>query len=138
MNALHFVCLLLPLPGQTPPAAEKDSHEALVAEMIQALGKTIDLLETVKDKKTAAEARPRLREAGQGMRALQQRSAKLGKPSPEKEEELKKKYEDKLKALFKRLTEQVTRVAKVEGGKEALQELSRGQNGPAKDKAEKK
>jgi hypothetical protein len=124
MNALHFVCLLLPLPSQTPPAPEKDSHEALVAEMIQALGKAADVLETVKDKKTAAEARPRLREVGQSMQGLKKRSDKLGKPSPEKEAELKKKYKDKLEAQVKRLTEQAIRVGKVEGGKEALQELS--------------
>ena len=127
---MPLVCAALLVWTSSVSARENDTHESLTKELIQSIKGISDILATVKDKPTADEARPKLRAAVKTMADLKLRSEKLGKPTKEQEEELKKKYSKMLEEQVKRLTDQAVRLQNVEGGKELLKELEVLGKGP--------
>jgi hypothetical protein len=120
-NAVVLGCALVLLGGSR--ALAEDTHESLTEEMLKTMDKANGILVTIKDKKTAEDARPKLREVGKTMQDLKKRADKLGKPPQKVEEQLTKKYKAKIEEAVKKMVTEANRVKDVEGGEAALKEL---------------
>jgi hypothetical protein len=106
-----------------PAVRAADSWEKVLNDRIAFLKETTEILKTVKDKKTAKAARPKLKKMGKKYAELARRSQKLTKPSQEEGRALQKKYQKKITAATAALKKETGRVKEVPGGKEALAEL---------------
>ena len=105
-------------------ASAQDTLDSLTQDMLKQLSKTVDVLATIKDKTTAAEATPRLRDIAKNMVELKQKAEKL-KPSKQEQEALEKKYKTQVDTIIRKMLAEVVRLQKVEGAAEALKELDK-------------
>jgi hypothetical protein len=95
-------------------ACAADTHESLIREVIAAIKEGTGVLKTVKDDKTAKEATPKVAKVVEHLRDIKKRMEKIGKPTPEQQEELKKKFPER-DLSFKEFSEELKRVEKVPG-----------------------
>ena len=102
----------------------QDTYEKVLDEMIPAFTKFGDTLATIKDKKTADDAKPKLKEVAKTLGDLKERADKLGEPKGKDKEDLEKKYKDKLQEAAKKMTTEMIRISQLDGGMEIVKELS--------------
>lgn len=76
-----------------------DKYESAMEDQIGYMKEMNSILASVKDDASAEAARPRIEAVVEKMNALAERMQKIGKPSKEREAELKKKYEAQLKEV---------------------------------------
>ena len=100
-----------------------DTTESLMKEFITALTDAGNLLGDIKDEATAKAAKPKLKKAGDQMRAIQQKFEKVARPDAAKEAELKKKYQPELKEALRKFIKEAVRLGETAWGKEAIKEM---------------
>lgn len=90
-------------------------------ESFETIGAT---LKKIDDEASAVAAKPALRKSAEAFLAARARAAKL--PPPEKEEKvrLEKQYKPKLDEAMKKMLAEARRVNLIDGGKDALKEIS--------------
>lgn len=72
------------------------THDSVMEDSVTVMEDLAKVMATVKDEASAAAAKPKLKELSDKMKTLKAESDKMAKPSKEKEDELKKKYEDRM------------------------------------------
>jgi len=80
-----------------------ERYEQVIEEEVALLNELASVLETVKDKKTAEAAEPKVEAIGKKFNDLRERAGKLGKLSRAKYEGVEKKYRPEWDAAMKRL-----------------------------------
>lgn len=73
-----------------------DSHDKVTADTLDIITDMNDVLDDVTDKASAEAAKPKLEAIGERMKDVKARADKLGEPSPEQQEQLKTKYEERM------------------------------------------
>jgi hypothetical protein len=106
----------------TSQGQEKDTFDSLARAIVKELSKVADALASITDKKTAEAAKPKLIEVGKTMQDLHARVEKLGKPSKEEEQAIKKYQEEALK-IASRIQAESVRVLDIDGAAAVLKEL---------------
>lgn len=101
----------------------KDTFESVVTDMMASLKKGTDTLKSVKDEKSAKDAKPALTKVGEDMQKLSARAQKLGKPTKEQEDALEKKFKGQMETHVKDFQSEAARVAKEPWGKDLLKAL---------------
>ncbi len=104
-------------------ARGEDTFESLGETMIKTLKKTVAILGAVKDKQTADDALPKLKEAGITFNALRARLGKLGAPSEEQKKVFQEKFQPQLIVVFGDLQKETARLDKVDDAKDIVKEL---------------
>jgi hypothetical protein len=121
---LVFLCAGTGNAGPT----KASTYETVTKAMLKALSDLSDVLETVKDKETAKAAAPKIDKIADRFEALAKEAKKLGKPSKEEEEKLKK-YEDDAKKQAQRMAVALVPAVTKSGGdpdfKKALDHLNK-------------
>lgn len=79
------------------------THDSVMEESVSSMEEMVAIMKTIKDKPSAEAAKPKLEALGDRMKELKAEADKLGKPSKEKEAELKKKYDDRMQKVFAEL-----------------------------------
>jgi hypothetical protein len=87
-----------------------DTHESLTREALDQMKEFVSIMDNVKDEASAQEAKPKLEALVTRMKELKKRADKLGKPSKEEDERLKKKYESEYKEVFPKLLQAAAKV----------------------------
>jgi len=119
MIAAVFACLW------AAPVRAEDSHESVAEDAIKALGTFNDILATIKDKASADDAKPKLKDAGGKLADLKVRFDKLGEPKGGQKEELDKKFKPKMEEVTKKLQNEMIRIAtQIEGGQDILKDIT--------------
>jgi hypothetical protein len=131
---------LLGLTGLAAGAQDAGSrYEAVVKDVLAATEKMTAVLVAVKDAASASEARPALKKAVADFVAVRKRAEALEQPSQEERDRIDKAYRKKLAEAVTNLRTEISRVGRVAGGREALQELSPLEDlRPARPSGEKK
>lgn len=112
--------------------------DKIAEDIIASFNKTADVLEKVKDKKSAEEARAKLREVAGKLKELSVHDSAFEKLDKSKQDELEKKFKSKIDAAIGRMGKEAVRVSSVEGGKELLRELDVAFGKKGSPKEEKK
>lgn len=86
------------------------THESMAEETAQTLEDLTATLTSITDEASANAAKGKLKELAARFRELQQQKKNLGDASQEKEDELKKKYEDRLTKATKGMLTESTRI----------------------------
>jgi hypothetical protein len=98
---LTALCLALATGCDRAPTPDSVMEDSVT--VMEDLSKT---LATVKDEASANAAKPKIKELSDKMKTLKEQADKMPKPAKEKEEELKKKYEDRMtKAMMSMVSE---------------------------------
>lgn len=106
-------------------ASAQDSYEKVLDEMLPAFNQLGETLEKIKDKKSADEAKPAVKNLADQLVKLKARADALGEPKGEKKEELEKKYKGKLETAAKKMSTEIVRIAsQVEDGKAIVKDIS--------------
>jgi len=113
------------------------SHEAVVKDMLAALGQATKILEGVNDEPSAVAARPELKKVGQHLAELRKQARGLKQPTKKEKDRLEQDYRDKFEDALKKLRLESVRVKAIPGGPEALKEIAVEQEKLDKDKKDK-
>jgi hypothetical protein len=100
------------------------SFEEVLKDMLGTMDKLSSTLAAIKDEAGAKAAVPELRSSADLWVKLRDKAEAMKPPSPEEKERLEKEYKAKMIAAQKKLFGEIDRVKTVEGGKEALKEIS--------------
>ena len=103
-------------------APAQQDLDAITKALIKNLNETVKVLGGVKDKSTADEALPKLRDIAKTMQALKKKAEAL-KPSADEKEQMEKKYKPEIDGLLKKVLGEALRLSKVEGAEAVLKEL---------------
>lgn len=106
-----------------------DKHEVVIKDTIQAMNDMADIVDTIKDEASAKAAEPKLKAVADRLQEIKKRADAMEKPSAEKEEALKKKYEGELKAGMGRMMGAAMKAASVPGAQQAVQDAFKGLQG---------
>lgn len=103
----------------------RTSHDSLAGSLVSELEAMADTMDSIKDIDSAKAAVPRLERQGDRMVELVRKGSELEKSDPltkEEEQALKEKYDDRIKAASKRLSEARRRIRDIPGAGEVLAE----------------
>jgi hypothetical protein len=103
---------------------EEASHEAVLKNMLAALGQAAKILEGITDEPSALAARPDLKKVGQRLGALRKQARALKQPDKKEKDRLDREYRDKFDDALKKLRIQSIRVKAIPGGPETLKEIA--------------
>ncbi len=98
LGAVAVLCLSLPACG-----GASDEHEAAIQEAMSFMNEMAITMEGVSDKASLEAAVPKLKEIAARGEALKVKMKAMGDPKPEREKDLKAKYEPQMKALQERM-----------------------------------
>lgn len=70
------------------------THESVMEQQVTTMEDVAKLLTTVTDEASANSAKPKLKELSEKLKAVKAEADKIAKPTKEKEDELRKKYEE--------------------------------------------
>src|SRR5262245_16974452 len=99
--------------GSVVTAPEKPRFKQLedvMQDTLQGMTDLAELLKTIKDKDSFARAKAPLEKLRRRLQGIKARGERLGKPTREEDEELKKKYEKKIKDTTLQLREEYRRL----------------------------
>ncbi|MBI1918481.1 MAG: carboxypeptidase regulatory-like domain-containing protein [Planctomycetes bacterium] len=82
---------------------EKDTPDLLMKDVVKAFNELADLVETLKDKASAAKAKPKFEDIVKKMETVAERAKKIGKLSRDRSWDLEKKYQRELEAAAKKM-----------------------------------
>jgi flagellar biosynthesis/type III secretory pathway protein FliH len=106
-----------------------DPHEAAMRDMVSLLEEFNAELATVEDEASLEAALPKLKAITARAKDVQQRIEKMEDPSKEKEEALKKKYEERFDAVMKDLMKNGTKAGMVAAKAGKMKELEDAMGG---------
>ncbi|QOV90026.1 hypothetical protein [Humisphaera borealis] len=72
------------------------THESVMEQQVTTMEDVAKLLTTVTDEASANSAKPKLKELSEKLKAVKAEADKIAKPTKEKEDELRKKYEERI------------------------------------------
>ena len=120
---LGSVALLLA--GMSFAAASQTSpYEETLKQAIESFEKIGATLRKIDDEASAAAAKPELRKSAEAFLAARAKAAKMQPPEKAEKVRLEKQYKPKLEEAMKKMFTEVRRVELIDGGKEALKEIS--------------
>jgi hypothetical protein len=128
MRKLALIFLTFTLPVLTGCG---NPHEKLAANAIAILTEVADALSAIQDSASAEAAKAGLKSLGERWRANERELAEGKPPTTRDLAKIGKKYGAQFDAAVKRYLAEARRVQKIEGGKDALQELGELKGGPA-------
>lgn len=125
MKRTVALAVALLLAWTLPAVAAEESPDAVIKDLVKTMKDATTVLKTIKDQKTAEAAKPKLLEVGKKFQDVRSRLKKLNL-SDEQKKELQNKHKDEVMAAQKDLGQEVMRVYKIDGGKEAVATLMGG------------
>lgn len=120
MLSSTLISLLL---AAAPAAPAADEYENAIKELLRLKTEACDLMDKVKDKKTAEDNKAKLKVLAGNLQDVQKRLAKLGAPPKEFEKKLTEQYVPELFKLVPRINDAEKKLQKPEI-KEVLGELN--------------
>ena len=89
----------------------KRDQESVVKDSISKFKEMTSVLKGVKDEASAKAASPKLKSIAEDLDKLKKEGEKMGKPSKEQEEAMKKKYEKEMEPIMKDFMTEMMRVS---------------------------
>jgi len=115
-------CMLLPnAQGQE---GDKSSLESVIKQMIDTMDGLTKTLATIRDEESAKSAQPELKKTAEQWRLIKKKAEGVSPPSKEEKDRLAKQFKMKLEEAQKKLFTEVARVSAIQGGREAILEIS--------------
>jgi hypothetical protein len=104
---------------------EAGRREAIVKNMLTAMGKITKTLTTIEDQGSAAAAKGDIKKAADEWRILLKKAENIAPPSKAEADRLAKAYKAKLEEAQKVLFTQILRVQQIPGGRDTVDDLAK-------------
>ena len=105
-------------------ASQVSPYEETLKQAIEGFEKIGATLRKIDDEASAAAAKPELRKSADAFLDARAKAAKMQPPEKAEKVRLEKQYKPKLEEAMKKMFTEVRRVEFIDGGKEALREIS--------------
>jgi cytochrome c556 len=123
-KTMVLACVLGLALGAQSKAADLEKAEAAFKDGIKLMKEATKVLKTMKDEETVKAAEPDLKKLGARAAGVFEKLGTIGKTlSKDEQAEIKKKFEEEVKAIRKSFGVEEKRVGELPGGKEALKLL---------------